>query len=135
MNNPYYDITSRIPEPPKWYDEHAVPRYCAFVPGRQANIYADRVALVLIACQNCRREFVVCMSEGLLDRANAEYSAIETEIRNGFLHYGDPPNADCCPGGPSMNCIDVWVLEFWRRVDGEWVRDPSLEVGLEHEHE
>lgn len=138
MNNRYADITSRIAEQPTWYDEHAVPRYERFSPGAQANIYADRVALVLIACQNCRREFRVCMSESPMDRLPFEGRvpvSIEHDIQEGILHYGDPPNADCCPSGPSMNCLDLRVVEFWRRVDHVWVRDQYLEVGLEDEHE
>jgi hypothetical protein len=28
----YEDILSRIAEPPRWFDEQGVPRYCEFAP-------------------------------------------------------------------------------------------------------
>ena len=36
----YEDILSRIAEPPRWFDEQGVPRYCEFAPHRIANIYS-----------------------------------------------------------------------------------------------
>jgi hypothetical protein len=33
--------------------------------------------------------------------------------------------------GNTMNVIDLRVLEFWRRVAAEWIRDPSLEIEIE----
>ena len=123
MNNEYFDIRDRIAEPPKWWDEFAVPRYCDFGPRRAANIYAREAALVLIECQCCGRQFRVCMS--------GRSGEIADEIRSGSLHYGDPPNVRCCPGGPSMNCIDLRVIEYWRRnKDLDWERDASLETAL-----
>jgi len=41
----YEDILSRIAEPPRWFDEQGVPRYCEFAPHCIANIYADECAL------------------------------------------------------------------------------------------
>lgn len=123
MNNEYHDIRSRIAEPPKWWDECAVPRYCDFAPKHAANIYAREAALVLIECQACRRQFNVSMS--------GRTGRVKAEIMDGRLHYGDPPNVECCVAGPTMNCIDVKVLEYWRREDMEWERDPSLEIELE----
>jgi hypothetical protein len=51
-------------------------------------------------------------------------------ILDGSLHYGDPPNVRCCEVGPSMNCVDVRVLEFWSRPSFEWARDASHEVEM-----
>jgi hypothetical protein len=121
MNTEYNDIRSRIPEPPTWWDEFAVPWYCDFHPRRAANIYAREVALLLIECQACGAEFHVCMS----DRGG-----VAEAIRDGSLHYGDPPNVRCCEAGPSMNCIDVRVMEYWHRPRLEWSRDASLEMEL-----
>lgn len=122
MNNEYHDIRSRISEPPKWWDENAVPRFCEFAPRHAANIYAREASLVLIECQGCRTPFKVCV---------IGFGKLAQRIRDGSLHYGDPPNVECCIGGPTMNCIDVRVLEYWRRKDSDWERDPALEVGLE----
>jgi hypothetical protein len=125
VNIEYDDIRERIPEPPKWWDEYAVPRYCEFVPHQAADMYAYEAALVLIECQGCATQFHVCIS----GRGN-----IAEQIRCRTLHYGDPPNVRCCLAGPTMNCIDLQVVQFWRRdaqTGREWVRDPTLEVELE----
>lgn len=123
MNNEYHDIRNRIAEPPKWWDEFAVPRYCDFAPTHAANIYAREAALLSIECQACRAPFKVCMTAG---------RGLADAIKDGSLHYGDPPNIECCLTGPSMNCVDVRVLEFWHRdVASDWERDPSLETHLE----
>ena len=123
MNNESHDIRSRIVEPPKWWDEYAVPRYDDFAPRQAANIYAREAGLLLVECQACRTSFRVAMSGGR--------GSIAAAIRDRSLHYGDPPNIRCCEGGPSMNCVEVRMLEYWRREDFDWERDPALEVGLE----
>jgi hypothetical protein len=126
MRNEYRDIRERIADPPKWWDEFAVPRYCEFAPEQAADMYAAEAALVLIKCWVCGREFQVCMSgRGHLASAIGDRS----------LHYGDPPNSGCCVAGPMTDCVDLRVLEFWRRHDVEldryeWRRDPSLEIEL-----
>jgi hypothetical protein len=109
MHNDYSDITSRITEPPKWWDEHAVPRYCDFGPEKVANIYADEVALVEIACQNCGRRFQVAFVADLMRHlarggSDKPYNRdnLAQAIRGGIIHYGDPPNTGCCPAGPTM---------------------------------
>ncbi len=122
MNNEYFDIRGRIAEPPKWWDEVVVPRYCDFAPLRAANIYAREAALMLIECQWCRQQFKVCISGGR--------GSIAAAIKDCSLHYGDPPNIECCVAGPTVNCVDVRVLEFRRRADMDWERDASLEVDL-----
>jgi len=132
MHHHYKDIRDRIAESPKWWDEEAVPRYCDFSPKETANIYRNEVALVLIACQACERRFKVAFSRG----AFHSHPTLEAYIRNGSLHYGDPPNVECCPAGATMNCDDLKVLEYWRQskqTGYEWVRVPELEVVLDAE--
>lgn len=63
-------------------------------------------------------------------------------VKDGTIHYGDPPNVGCCPAGPTMNCWDLRVLEFWERGsksgDGQtdafdamqWRRRADLEIEL-----
>lgn len=124
MNHHYFDIRSRIAEPPTWFDEHGVPRYCEFAPKECSNIYAREVALVRIACQGCGNGFQVCLSAGLGDVLLSKL--VETRE----LHYGDPPNIDCCAAGPSMNSIPQRVLQFWRAAEFSWHRVPELEVDI-----
>ena len=129
MLHHYEDIRSRIAEPPKWWDEEGVPRYCEFSPHEAANIYARQVALVEIACQACGERFLVAMSAGPF-RADA----LAGEIERGVLHYGDPPNVGCCPAGATMNCDDLRVVEFWRNdatTGYEWQRFPDMERALD----
>ena len=127
MNRCYSDILSRIPEEPKWFDENAVPRYCEFEPKQCSNIYADERVLFLICCQACQHEFKVCLSRYHLD----EGPEIKDLIQSGDLHYGDPPNIECCAIGLSMSSDSVKVLEYWKKENWDWVRDTSLEVELE----
>lgn len=137
MLHHYTDIVSRIALPPTWWDEHGVPRYCEFEPIATANVYADEAALVEIGCQNCGAGFNVAFTRsrsGLLYvLGRQEYRSIADEIRAGTLHYGDPPNAGCCPSGPTMNCDDRRVLQYWKRERFDWERDSSLEIPLDVE--
>lgn len=133
MNHDYRDITERIAEAPKWWDENAVPRYCDFSPEERANIYTNEVALVEVRCQGCAKLFLVCFSR-------SRYQTLETArsmasyIVSRELHYGDPPNIDCCPAGPTMNSIPIRVVEYWRRPrELAWQRDAALEIGIEPE--
>lgn len=138
----YEDIGRRIGVPPLWHDEAGVPRYDPFEPRLCADIYCDECALVLIACQGCGDKFKVAfsashhrtwMERGMGDEASFEAAryAVAQQIRDGSLHYGDPPRRDCCPAGPTMNCEDLIVLEYWRRRDDcTWERDSSLEIQL-----
>jgi hypothetical protein len=160
MHHHYHDITSRISENPKWWDEHAVPRYSDFAPNECADIYADEVALIEISCQSCGRRFLVAMSENqwmygyrMLSKISAAHdfaseelreaagkiseTPLADEIREGAIHFGDPPNVGCCLAGATMNCEDLRVVEYWRREATEWVRYPELEIYLpdsEHFH-
>jgi hypothetical protein len=136
MHHHYRDIIDKCGRP-LWWDEYAVPRYCAFAPDQCANIYADEVAYLEIACQNCGAQFSVAMSSSQLDRIlratipGAIMPTLASEIEDITIHYGDPPNAGCCLAGPTMNCIDRRVLEFWRQNKlHEWERVAGLEGKL-----
>lgn len=136
MNHHYSDIRDKLGEP-LWFDEHAVPRYCDFAPNQTANIYADECVLYLIRCQNCNREFRVCESTSRSDVMLARHMGNDASMlseRVAHLHYGDPPNIQCCPSGPTMNSEPVRVLEFWSRVDSkfrDWSRRPELEIAIQ----
>ena len=129
MNHHYSDIRSRIPEPPRWWDENAVPRYCDFAPGEVANIYAEECALVRIACQACGKTFDVCISSEPMWKIGAALTLAES-IEVNALSYGDPPNTQCCPAGPTMSSDTVRVLQYWRRTALDWTRDQSFEVDV-----
>jgi hypothetical protein len=130
MKCDYDDIISRIKEPILWWDEHAVPRYVTFHPSEAANIYAREVALLQVDCQNCGRVFRVAMSSDMMAEA-LKLPLLSALITSQDIHYGDPPNVGCCPGGPTMNSVPRRVLEFWRRrLTREWERDKSLEIAI-----
>jgi hypothetical protein len=130
MHHHYNDITSRIKEPPLWYDENGVPRYCKFGPDEGANIYARQIALLEIACQACGERFMVAMSWSHTETWLGDpMPSLGDRIQDSSIHYGDPPNADCCGIGASMNCEDLHVVEFWERGVGEQ-RVPEMEVLL-----
>ena len=74
----YEDILSRIAEPPRWFDEQGVPRYCEFAPDRIANIHAQECALLAIECQSCGRPFIVA-----LDAGTANHNVISSRGRSG----------------------------------------------------
>lgn len=142
MKCSYADIRNRIPETPLWWDEHAVPRYCAFRPDEVANIYARECALVRIDCQSCGEQFRVAFSWdnyelGRNEDGTAWVKATDpmTVERVQRLHYGDPPNGMCCATGAVMNSEPVRVIEFWSRRDNvfEWKRVPELELRLDEE--
>ncbi len=129
MNHHYEDIRSRIPTPPLWFDENAVPRYSEFGPRESANIYADEAALLHIECQSCGHPFRVCMTWCWSDRALRKVAPLSERVKD--LHYGDPPNINCCGAGPTMNSEPKRVLQFWRRESHEWARDASLEIAID----
>lgn len=128
----YKDITSRIAEPPKWWDANGVPRYDDFQPGLSSNIYTDEVALLRIVCQSCAHEFDVEVVWGKFSHDWTGRARTPLSQNIAFIHYGDPPNVGCCPAGPTMNCIDLRVLQFWARENFKWVRKPKLEIELEN---
>jgi hypothetical protein len=124
MLHDYPDIRSRIKEEPLWFNQRGVPRYDAFTPELASNIYANEVALLKIACQACRQTFLVGMESSAWSHPLSEH--IEA------LHYGDPPPHECPGAGSTMNCIDLRIIEFWRKDQScDWIRVPELEVPLE----
>jgi len=119
---------------PKWWNEHGSPRYVDFAPNESANIYAVEVVLALITCQSCGHEFHVCFSQGQYEMMESARS-LASYIKDHDLHYGDPPNADCCLAGPTMNSVPMRVLEFWSRELGNtkdgWTRHPEFELDIQ----
>lgn len=131
MNHNYHDITSRIQEPPKWWDENAVPRYCDFAPDQASNIYARQVVLMEIACQSCDKRFLVCMSDDNMTLVRGQMTTFEA-IEKDAIHYGDPPNTDCCVG-TTMNSIPLRIVEAWSKDWKklfEWERKPEYERAI-----
>lgn len=129
MNQYYADIIEKLGNP-AWFDENAVPRYCEFAPFKVANIYAQECCLLEIACQCCGHKFFVAMSWSNWDAVRG-IPKLSQSIYNKTIHYGDPPNTQCCPAGPTMNCVDLRVIEFWKDENFQWVRVPGLEIDLE----
>jgi hypothetical protein len=154
LHNDYSDIRDRIDGEPMWFDERGVPRYCEFGPLETADIYADEALLMQIECQSCGQEFLVCLSSSKMGRYRQallgaaldakregrtltdedvsvewERNSLARSVAAGAVHYGDPPNADCCLAGASMNSVPQRVVEFWRRDEKlhDWVRVPELE--------
>lgn len=117
MRTYYGDILNRVSEPPKWFDEHGVPRYDAFLPSAIADTYAHTCALLEIECQACKTRFFAVLS----------WHSWRFEMD---LEYGDPPNVDCCSSGPSMSSVPLRVVEWWER-DGMWFRRPEREVAID----
>lgn len=144
MNHHYDDIREKIPEPPQWWDENAVPRYCPFTPDAVADLYAHEVVLAEVTCQGCGHLFRVAFSLNSLTKIPVGHTLADA-IRDKALHYGDPPNIGCCAAGPTMNSEPRRVVEYWHThhkeyvkeggivADGryfDWVRDPMLEVEI-----
>lgn len=128
MNRHYADILSRIPDAPLWFDENAVPRYEPFSP-QLVNIYAREAVLMRIECQSCERSFDVAMSRRYMDIGHN----LASDIKTHSIHYGDPPNVECCCAGPTMNSVPRKVLQYWRHIDGVWIRMPELERDIKPE--
>ena len=121
-----------------WYDEHGVPRFCRFHPAACADPYADEVALLRIACQNCRKEFLVAVSLSKIERMISKSRSLAQIIHEDKeLSYGDPPNAGCCAAGPVMCSETLEIVEFWQyqrmSATSKWVRNPGLEIKLEED--
>jgi len=131
MHNDYKDIIALADgEPPVWWDDNGVPRFCEFHPSQLPNIYADEAALVMIGCQACGQKFPVSFSCDRISRLMASGSpprSLKESILAGNIHYGDPPNTGCCAAGATMNCDDLFVIQYWSRPSHEWERDASLD--------
>jgi hypothetical protein len=126
MQHDFDDITSRIKEPPTWYDANGTPRYGEFNPRMSPNIYARMVLLIRIACQECKREFFVEMNEG-------PFTSMK-DFHPQKVHYGDPPrheedgDGNPCWAGNTMNCEDLEILQCWTRFGTrDWERHPEFE--------
>lgn len=136
MNVDYHDIIDRA-GPPDWWGPGGVPRYGRFDPSA-IDIYATQAALYEIECQGCRRRFRVgetwsIAAAGMRARSSdfkaIMASAIRARLEAGeSLHYGDPPNAGCCPSGPTMSSSFVRVLEYHEADDFAWKRLPEVEA-------
>lgn len=125
MHENYDDITSRIAEPPAWYDENGTPRYGEFAPDHCPNIYARTIGLFLISCQECGKQFHVEMHATSFDTWRNSNPPTK-------WHYGDPPRHDCTGAGDSMNCIDLAVLQFWISDRFcNWTRMPDEECVID----
>jgi len=109
LNLEYKDILDRL-GPPRWWDEHAVPRYCGFRPGQIANIYAEECIYMIVACQGCRVKFKVVKSRDKYDDKWQEFPP----------HYGDPPNISCCGGGATMGVEFVRIISYWKKKEWTW---------------
>jgi len=134
MKGIYSDITKRIKEEPKWYDENGVPRYEEFHPRWCPNIYADEVVLMEIECQECGKRMLVELSWSKTEKIFSGKMSLEERIKKRLIHYGDPPFHDGdCIAGVTMNSIPIRVVQFWRRSKGRWKRIRKLEVSLEVE--
>lgn len=123
----YSDIRSRITEEPVWFDSNGVPRYDPFHPDDVPDIYADEAILYLIKCQSCAEKFKVAAESGNWQRIKGD-PHLATRIKDGRIHYGDPPRHGCV--GDTMNCDDIRVLEYWRKESFEWARVAEFEVML-----
>lgn len=130
MRHHYNDIRRHIAQDPKWFDEHGAPRYDDFEPSLSANIYATQVVLLRVHCQNCDHPFDACMSWSHYDAITGGCKiGLEEQVRDHSIHYGDPPNIECCPSGVSMNSVPRQVLQFWKR-GYSWERHPALEHAI-----
>lgn len=151
MLQSYDDILAVAREarrPIGWYDENGVPRFAPHHPSRCPDIHATEVALLLISCQSCDREYRVQMSWSLggeviaRSRGVAPAQSLSARVVSGAVHYGDPPCFhDNCTSGATMNCWDLRVLEFWSRNRAErryqeaggtggWIRLADHEIEL-----
>ncbi len=123
----YDDLYELTDKPPLWWDQNGTPRWKPFSPGAM-DIYADEALLMEVFCQQCRKSYMVGMCSFSLDAGVSNY--LLSQVRNGAIHYGDPPNTDCCSAGAAMNSVPIRVIEFFSRIGGEWVRRIELERRL-----
>ncbi len=138
---------------PLWWDGNGVPRFSPHRPDLAPDIYAEEVVLLRIACQRCLHEQLVQMTWSPMDavrwRIREEWAALRKgeqpvasavlrtladSVRDGTIHYGDPPHHDdqgeFCHAGCTMNVWDLKVEEFWQRKQWDFERVPDLEIVL-----
>ena len=127
MLESYQDIIGRLGKP-LWWDEAGCPRYDPFRPDLCNDIYAEEALLMLIACQECGRQYKVAMTWKVWINQTLRLSWF---LKDRHLpHYGDQPCFEC-GAGATMNCYDLEVLEFWERnktTNHVWKRKKSLEI-------
>ena len=104
----YEDILSRIAEPPRWFDEQGVPRYCEFAPHHIANIYANECALLAIECQSCGRPFIVALDAAManhkaINPKGREWRTLADIIRSHQIEYGTLPMWSAVVSGATQN--------------------------------
>ena len=122
MKAAYSDITERIDEEPRWWDENGVPRYRDHHPQECQDIYAEEVVLMRIRCQYCGEKFLVQMS-----RNSTQLAQMKDEHSDGIISfeeegYGDPPRHGCV--GDTMTSETEEIVESWSmgaRSVGKWV--------------
>lgn len=145
----FEDIIERA-GPPDWHDEHGTPRYGAFHP-KYVTVYNKRVAMYVIACQDCNKKFRVShvykdpiswphmfIQEkygGPPDTPPTEdeegWNAWKEKFKEGQIpenyHFGDPPAHGCV--GDTMNSIPLACEQWWERdLDLAWHRVEDKEV-------
>ena len=131
MLRSYGDIRSRITDPIRWWDDNGVPRYCDFSP-EECGVSDVVVALVEVGCQACMERFRVAVTfdRESLRQVGWRY-ALPTAGNIGSFRYGDPPihshGIDGCVGN-TMSSESIRVLEFWQRVQQNWMRHPEYEI-------
>ena len=136
MRAAYTDITTRIAEAPKWWDENGVPRYSVFHPDDTPNIYAREAVLYEIECQECGQIFEVGEDWSWWPGREVRLSEF---AQKRLLHYGDPPRhggLTGCHAGDTMSSTPRRILQFWSMGEGlgEWRRVSELEgVRLDQE--
>lgn len=142
MKQDFADIRQAIIRPPQWFDENGTPRYLPHHPDLCPDIYADEIALLLISCQSCGRQFPVQMSTSPIERAERHlmqsrfsdsirfWRSMRGKTKAWYpLHYGDPPAHSCV--GSTMDCEYIAVVQLWHRNEKHaWVRLPEYEVLL-----
>lgn len=92
----------------------------------QALNYAERVGAIGQGAEPPR-------GEAFYRRLNEEISkdTLAASIRNKAIHFGDPPNIECCPAGPTMNSVPLRVVEYWERPIRDWKRNQQLELAID----
>lgn len=100
--------------------------FCGQLLDRLANVLAE---LALTGSPAEALKEVIAKRD---DARAYEPPSLAQQVRAGTIHYGDPPNTECCPAGATMNCWDLRVVEFWargfalRRIREPENKDPSM---------
>lgn len=115
MHQIYKEILDAFDTPPLWFTEGGFPRWCEKHPANCDDIYADQVVFAVIGCQGCMKTFKVAFSSNKMARLMGEQVCLLSQINNRSLHYGDPPNVQCCPAGPTMNSQLLLIEQVWER--------------------